>query len=194
MTQDGTIDAVVTLPEAVNERQNRFGFEGVTSTGEAGSEVLYVVIQRTFQNDLEGHVRVGRYDVASGEWGFYYYPLDTTETGWVGLSEITAVDDETFLIVERDNQADVTASVKRVYEVSVAGIEALADGDFAVLEKTLVYDLLPVLGATGGAVIEKVEGFALLADGSAIIVTDNDGVDDSNGETQFIRIDMMGDE
>lgn len=191
VAEDGTIDAVVTLPDDVNARQNRWGYEGVASTGEAGSEVLYVVIQREFQDELAGHVRIGRYDVAAGEWGFYYYPLDTAETGWVGLSEITALDDETFLIVERDNQADVTAALKAVYQISVAGVEPLAEGDFPVLEKTLVHDLLPDLASTGGAVIEKIEGFAVLADGTAVIVTDNDGVDDSNGETQFMRIDLM---
>ncbi|MAS34895.1 MAG: alkaline phosphatase [Anaerolineaceae bacterium] len=191
VAEDGTIDAVVTLPDDVNARQNRWGYEGVASTGEAGSEVLYVVIQREFQDELAGHVRIGRYDVAADEWGFYYYPLDTAETGWVGLSEITALDDETFLIVERDNQADVTAALKAVYQISVAGVEPLAEGDFPVLEKTLVHDLLPDLASTGGAVIEKIEGFAVLADGTAVIVTDNDGVDDSNGETQFMRIDLM---
>jgi hypothetical protein len=188
---DGSIDAVISLPDDVNERQRRWGYEGVASTGAEGSEVLYVVIQREFQNDLEGHARIGRYDVAADEWTFYYYPLEATETGWVGLSEITAIDDETFLIVERDNQADVTAAVKAIYEISVAGVEPLAEGDFPILEKIMVYDLLPDLASTGGAVIEKVEGFALLADNTAVFVTDNDGVDDSNGETQFIRIELM---
>lgn len=188
---DGNIDQVVTLPDAVNDIQVRFGFEGVASTGEDGTEVLYVVIQRQWTGDLDGHVRIGRYDTGAEEWAFFYYPLDTTETGWVGLSEITAIDDETFYIVERDNQADVTASIKRVYEVSVAGLEPLAEGDFPIVEKTLAFDLLPVLSSTGGAVIEKVEGFAILADGTIIINTDNDGVDDSSGETQFIAIDMM---
>jgi hypothetical protein len=32
-------------------------------------------------------------------------------------------------------------------------------------------------------VIEKVEGVALLRNGNTLIVTDNDGVDDSSGET-----------
>lgn len=191
VAEDGTIDAVVTLLDAVNERQVRFGFEGLASTGEAGSEVLFVVIQRQWTDDLAGHVRIGRYDVAAEEWTFYYYPLETTEIGWVGLSEITAIDDETFYIVERDNQADVTAAIKHIYEISVAGVEPLAEGDFPILEKTLIHDLLPDLASTGGAVIEKVEGFAILADGTAMINTDNDGVDDSNGETQFMRIDMM---
>ncbi len=191
VAEDGTIDAVVTLPDSVNEVQNRWGYEGVASTGEASSEVLFVVIQREFQDDPDGLVKVGRYDVAAGEWGFYHYPLETAETGWIGLSEITAIDDETFLVVERDNQADVTASVKAIYEISVAGVEPAAEGELPVLEKTLVHDLMPNLSSTGGAVIEKVEGFAILADGTAVIATDNDGVDDSSGETQFMTIDMM---
>ena len=39
-----------------------------------------------------------------------------------------------------------------------------------------------------GQIIEKVEGLAALPDGDALIVTDNDGVDDSRGETQLLKI------
>jgi hypothetical protein len=48
--------------------------------------------------------------------------------------------------------------------------------------------LIPDLEATNGAIIEKVEGFMLLGTGDGYIVTDNDGVDDSSGETQFINL------
>ena len=57
-----------------------------------------------------------------------------------------------------------------------------------MVEKELVRDLIPDLEAPGGAVIEKVEGMALLANGDVVINTDNDGVDNSNGETQQINL------
>jgi len=47
---------------------------------------------------------------------------------------------------------------------------------------------MPALEATGGAVLEKIEGLAVQANGDALIVNDNDGVDDSNGETQLLRL------
>jgi len=49
----------------------------------------------------------------------------------------------------------------------------------------LVRDILPDLASVNGLVIEKVEGVSLQADGDVFIVTDNDGVDDSSGETQL---------
>ena len=50
-------------------------------------------------------------------------------------------------------------------------------------------DLIPDLkAATNGYVVDKVEGFAIDADGNAFVVTDNDGVDDSSGETLFLRL------
>ena len=195
---DGNIDDVITLPESVNDRQVRFGFEGVTSTGEAGSEVLFVAFQREWADDPDDQVRIGRYDVASGEWTFYYYPIEMpAASGWVGLSEITALDDETFLIVERDNQSSVTAAIKRIYKVSVAGVTPQADmagtPTFPVLEKELVRDLLPDFEATGGQVLDKVEGLTVQSDGTVLVVTDNDGVDDSSGETQFLRLSGLVD-
>jgi hypothetical protein len=49
-------------------------------------------------------------------------------------------------------------------------------------------DLIPDLEADNGLVLEKVEGLMVTANGDAFIVTDNDGVDDSSGETQLINL------
>jgi hypothetical protein len=48
-----------------------------------------------------------------------------------------------------------------------------------------VRDLLPDLKSTGGYVLDKVEGLAIMADGTVWVSTDNDGVDDHSGETMF---------
>jgi len=55
----------------------------------------------------------------------------------------------------------------------------------------LVRDLIPDLKADNGLVLEKVEGLTVLPNGDALIVTDNDGVTDSSGETHFIRIENL---
>jgi hypothetical protein len=57
-----------------------------------------------------------------------------------------------------------------------------------LLTKRLVRDLLPDLAEPRGWVQEKVEGVAVTAGGDVYIVTDNDGVDENTGETQFIRL------
>ncbi len=194
VSKDGVIEQVVLLPATVNARQVRFGFEGVTSVGSGSEETLYVAIQREWAGDPNGNVRIGRYETATGEWSFYYYPLDPRESangGWVGLSEITAIGNDEFLVIERDNQGGPDAAIKRLYKFSTKGLTAVSDSvdvtTIPVVTKSLVRDLMGDLKATGGLVLEKVEGLAVDEDGTAYIVNDNDGVDDSNGETQLLK-------
>ena len=49
-------------------------------------------------------------------------------------------------------------------------------------------DFIPDLAAGNGYVVDKLEGFAIDAAGFAYVVTDNDGVDDSSGETFFLPL------
>ncbi|MBA3911633.1 MAG: hypothetical protein C0524_17590 [Rhodobacter sp.] len=53
------------------------------------------------------------------------------------------------------------------------------------MTKEVVHDLIPDLGTHGGYTAEKVEGFAIVAAGTAWLVTDNDGTNDRSGETLF---------
>ena len=56
------------------------------------------------------------------------------------------------------------------------------------MEKTLLRDLTPDLMKSGGYGIEKVEGMTVDKAGNLFVVTDNDGVDDNSGETQFLAL------
>ena len=60
-----------------------------------------------------------------------------------------------------------------------------------MVTKTEVRDLLPDLQAPAGFVLDKVESFAIDADGNAFVITDNDGVDDHSGETQFLPLGKL---
>jgi hypothetical protein len=64
-------------------------------------------------------------------------------------------------------------------------------GALPTVTREVVRDLLPDLRASGGYVLEKVEGLAVEADGTAWLVTDNDGTDDSSGETLFWSIGAL---
>ncbi len=189
---DGAIVDEIHLPESVNDLQRRFGFQGVASVGRGNKELVYVAFQREWVNDPEHRVRIGRYERATGEWTFFYYPIEAPTSpngGWVELSELIALDKESFAVVERDNQAGGNARIKRIYKFSVAGLESQPQGGaFPLIQKRLVRDLIPDLEAPKGLVIEKVEGLAVNRSGHAFIVTDNDGVVDSSGETQFLRL------
>jgi hypothetical protein len=119
------------------------------------------------------------------------YPLDDVERGWIGLSEITAVGD-TVYIVERDNQLGENARVKTLYAVPASEMEpAPLGGELPVVTKTEVLDFIPELAAFESYITDKVEGFAVDAAGNAFAVTDNDGVDDSSGETFFLRLGRL---
>ena len=56
------------------------------------------------------------------------------------------------------------------------------------LTKALVRDFMPDLQGNNGLVLEKVEGLTVMTGGATLIVTDNDRVNDSSGETQLINL------
>ena len=176
---NGIIEQVISLPDDVNANQLRFGFEGIAEyDGKA-----YVAFQRVWAGDT--NVRIGIYDPATTEWSFLFYPLDAAEStngGWVGLSDITSLGNGEFLVLERDNQGGPFAAVKRIYKVDTNGLDANA-----VVTKTLVKDILADL-TDGHLTFEKVEGMARLGNGDVLIVNDNDGVDDNSGESQLINL------
>jgi len=184
---DGVIEKVITLPDDLNDKQLRFGFEGIAYLGADEFAYIVVCIQRAWGDDR--NPIIGIYDLVEDEWfGFVYYPLDERESqygGWVGLSDITFVED-TFLVLERDNQGGPDAVVKRVYSINLFDIIPTLV-DYPTVTKTLVVDLMPILEKTGGLPLEKLEGLAY-TNGGIWIMNDNDGVDDNSGETQLLFI------
>jgi hypothetical protein len=174
------------------------GFEGVAVTGTAAGndEVVWVVIQRSWPGDAPGVVKLGRYEVASGEWTFANYELDAPEdaaTGfWIGLSEITALPNGNVAIVERDNQIGPLAATKKLYEVDLSSATFLPyvpGQPLDTVDKTLLEDLIDDLDDASITISDKVEGFAV-EDGRYFMVTDNDGVDENFGETIFDELDL----
>ncbi|QDY70299.1 esterase-like activity of phytase family protein [Qingshengfaniella alkalisoli] len=181
---DGAITEEVALPEALMAVEKRFGFEGVTKVG----DTLWMAVQREWADDPENTVKLVAYNIVTGEWGAVRYEKAAPDYGWVGLSEITAHGDHVY-IVERDNQLGNLAVTKKVYRVALDQMQpAELGGDLPVVAKEEVRDLIPDLAATGGYVLDKVEGLAILEDGTIWVSTDNDGVDDHSGETMFFQI------
>lgn len=191
----GEVQEEILLPEVWSRHATRFGFEGVTVTGEGENEVVWLAVQREWKDDPKGLVKILRYHPASKTWGALHYPLERTSApgGWVGLSEITAVGPDRFVVIERDNQFGDQA-LKTLQTFSVAGLTLAAPGDIAlpVVQKRLVRNLVPALQAQHGIVLDKVESFAIDAAGNAFAVTDNDGVEGgASGETQFLRLGKL---
>lgn len=184
----GEIQAEIAIPAELRAHEKRFGFEGITSVGEGDDTVLWMAVQREWGDDEKGFVKLVSYKPSSKEWGAVRYPLEKTEAGWVGLSEITASGDYAY-VIERDNQVGQAAKLKKLYRVALADLKpGTLGGDLPVVKKEEVRDLIPDLKATNGYVVDKVEGFTIDAAGNGFVVTDNDGVDDSSGETLFFGI------
>ena len=57
--------------------------------------------------------------------------------------------------------------------------------------RTLLAAVLARLTAPAGWTPDKAEGLTIAADGTAYLVTDNDGVDDASGESQFIVLGRL---
>jgi len=186
---DGAIEDEIALPEELAGVQTRYGFEGIAVAG----TTLWLAVQREWADDPKGLVKLLAYDTEAETWGVVHYPLDKSEGGWMGLSEIVLHGDSLY-VVERDNLIGEAAATKKISRVPVADLKPvpLDAAEIPVVSKTEVRDLIPDLKANGGYVLDKVEGFAIAPDGTGWVVTDNDGVDDSSGETMFFSIGKVG--
>ncbi|WP_109789781.1 esterase-like activity of phytase family protein, partial [Mycolicibacterium agri] len=191
VSADGSIERRVPLPPDVAARLGGQGLEGVAVDGDC----VWVAVQREVKGDPKGVVRLGRYSPDRDRWEWFGYQLEGTsaEGDWIGLSEI-AVHDGALLVLERDKLNGPDARVKGIYRVEMPDdAEGMsAQGAPKVLRKTLARNLLPDLQATNGFAQEKVEGFAIAGNGKLYVVTDNDGLDDANGETQFFDLGPAG--
>ncbi|KGJ03203.1 Esterase-like activity of phytase [Paracoccus halophilus] len=184
---NGAITQEIGLPDALKDQATRFGFEGAAVI----DGKLWLAVQREWKDDPKGQVKLLQLDPASGEWAGVRYPLETGE-GWVGLSDL-AVHGEHLYLIERDNLLGQRARTKSVTRIALADLApAPLGGDLPLVQKELVRDLMPDLTATGGFVLDKVEGLAITPEGTAYIATDNDGTDDSTGETMFFSFQLPG--
>ena len=192
----GTVLDSVELPPSLVAEAISSGFEGVTVTGSAagGDETVWAVIQREWDDDEDGFVKLARYDVAAAEWTFARYPLDAVESpsgGFVGLSEITLLPGggARVAIVERDDRIQGDARIKRVYGVDLEDADWRAHGEpLDTVSKRLLRDVLDELDERSISVPDKLEGLGITKDGEAWLATDNDGVDENFGETLFFRL------
>ncbi len=189
---DGRVEEEILLPEEIAKHAVRFGFEGVAVTGSGADETVWLAVQREWKDDPKGFAKILSYTPATKAWGVLRYPLDPVREGWIGLSELTATGDGGFVVIERDNQFG-DAAIKTLKSFSVKGLKAAVPGsaEIPVVAKSLVRNLVPDLQAPKGYVLDKIEGFAIDAAGNAFVVSDNDGVDGSSGETQFIPLGKL---
>ena len=193
----GKVAMEIHLPPALEKLARKNGFEGIAVTGKPGVEIIYVAIQRAWPDagDIDTvNTKIGRYDVAEQSWSFVHYPLEQEGGGgWIGLSELTLLPNGDFAVIERDKGWGTTtglnAELKAIYTVNLASADFRPYTDkLATLDKHLLINVLPELENRSIWTPEKLEGYAVAADGQTYSVTDNDGIDDAPGETLFFEL------
>ncbi|HVA45232.1 MAG TPA: esterase-like activity of phytase family protein [Pirellulales bacterium] len=185
-------------------RQTNAGLEGMAVTPDGRS--LLAIMQRPLIQDSaagsKGGKRQGRnnrvleVNLADGRTREYVYVLD--DDGY-GVSEVLAVNNHEFLVLERDGKGGNEAECKRIYKIDVtgagdvSGVETLPAGPLAEkikpVKKTLLVDLLdPRFGIRGPHCPEKMEGLAFgpdLADGRRLLILACDSDFDEKRPTVF---------
>ncbi len=122
----------------------------------------------------------------------YQFQPKPVDAAWIGLSEITYTPDG-WILIERDNltgsfDTPEGAETGNGYKTLVRlPLSPGIDSQYTRDEKE-IYDLRPALLSTNGWITDKPEGVGVRPDGTLFVVTDNDGVDGSSGETIFTRL------
>lgn len=189
--------AVGKVEEAVanhSGRQPNKGMEGlaiVPSGGKLVGALQGPLIQESLDSEKGKrngvNVRLVQIDLTSGSTREFLYPLDSQKNG---ICEILAINDQDFLLIERDGSPGGKAKYKKIIKASIAGatdisgIELPANSkvpkEIKPVKKSVLIDLLdPRHGLAGESFPEKVEGLTFgptLADGRRLLIVcvDND--------------------
>jgi hypothetical protein len=183
-------------PKSTSGRQPNRGMEGLAITPDGGK--LIGAMQSPLIQDgglNEKNERVGRHcrllelDLGKSRSREFVYTLDDPANG---VSEILAVSDREFLVLERDSRAGQDAKAKKVYRIDltaatdVSRVDALPARDLPAgivpVKKTLFLDLLaPAFKIAGSDCPEKFEGLAFGPDRPdgrrlLLVTADNDFV------------------
>ncbi|WP_416673966.1 alkaline phosphatase [Egbenema bharatensis] len=121
--------------EVANLPRSR-GFEGMAISPD-GSK-LYPVLEGTVTGDPKGAVRIYEFDVASKAYqGLVgYYQLEDASHA---IGEFTVVNDNEYLIIERDSLQADEAAFKQIFKVDISQVD-----ESGFVEKELVADLLNI--------------------------------------------------
>lgn len=192
----------IRLPATVVRQSGNAGLEGIAFTP-SGS--LWVAREGTRPGDAGNISLLSKVDRTGVLLGQFAYGRDAIANN--GLSEIVALSDTSFLVMERawdgkgatTEPRGVSHNSIRVYRVDLGGatdVSALdsvsSDGSVALLTKTLVFDSAALADTlnTYETKIDNIEGMTFgpnLANGHAtmMMVSDNNN-SGSQGKTQFI--------
>jgi hypothetical protein len=163
------------LPEVIANRVEKNGLEGVALEVTPSGSRLYIAFQAPLAGDPEDVTRIGAVDLTSGQWSFYYYPLERRHRDdFTGLSELLHLGNGRFAAIERDGRAGRNA-IKWLTTFDLGPRSgAPPEGTPSMLTKQRALDLVPLFIALGRKVEKEIEGLAVAVDGQVYAITDND--------------------
>jgi len=173
-------------------RQSNRGMEGLAISPDGRR--LYGILQSPLIQDggldasnsrVGTNNRIVEVDVETGAVREFLYPLDSRS---YGVSEIVAIDDHEFLVLERDGRAGASAAFKKLIHIDLTGatdIRGLKSlpvtgipAGVTPVSKAVFLDLLdPAFGLAGATFPEKIEGMAFgpdLRDGRRLLIVTSD--------------------
>jgi hypothetical protein len=172
------------------------GFEGLAATPDG--RYLYGLLEGTVNGDTSGQLRFNEFDKRKKTYTGkrYLYQLGDPS---LAIGDAIAVDQNRFLVIERDGGQGSTAVIKRIYLADKR--DRNHDG---VMDKTLVADLMNIanprhlggFGATFTFPFQTIEDVVILDENTIAVLNDNN-FPFSNGRTpnvadnnEFITIDL----
>lgn len=115
------------------------GFEGLNLSKDG--KTLYAMLEKAVKGDQAGQLRLYTIDLATRKWSLAgYYPLDKA---FHAIGDITPVNDQEWLVIERDHGSGKKAKTKRIYKID------LSKHQKGVFQKTLVADLMNIQDPQG---------------------------------------------
>jgi glycerophosphoryl diester phosphodiesterase len=97
------------------------GFEGEAIN--ASKTKLYLLLEGTVQGDAAGALRINEFDIASHKYTDkkLYYRLDNPANS---IGDLTVINDNEYLVIERDNNQGAAAKFKRIYKIDLSKTDA----------------------------------------------------------------------
>lgn len=122
------------------------GFEAMDLAGDG--KTLVTILEGTVTGDPPKTLRVQRYDTVAGKWlpGTLIYELDADT---VSVTDMSRIDGNKFVVIERDEFEGDAAKAKRVYEIDLDKALASKAAAGKPLAKKLVIDLLSIGNSHG---------------------------------------------
>lgn len=118
------------------------GFEGMALS--ADESRLYMLLEGPLVDDpIQTRLLIQEFDLASKQYtgNYWFYPLSAPGQA---IGEMTAIDDQRFLVIERDGEQGAKAQFKRIFLIDLRD-----KGADQVVTKRLVVDLLAITDSQG---------------------------------------------